>query len=269
MPVRPTRQNNKKARGDGVVGQLRGHQRGEVERDLAVELAFAVLALVKTSTAARRRAGCRGFVARMSSRILKPCEESDGASVSKTSRRIMKWPLIGSVRSMPSSRRTRVFEAADAGALFRQAGGGAAVEIAAGDREIAARRRAGNRAWRRADLRRAAGRRPSPRRSAPGLPACLRGRRRRGRGGRCGECSARGCRSRRWRARRRRCRRENCRRRTRPPSRRPASRRESRSTRIGILARSLKVGTTMLSSGAGRSWRQLPARGRRRGRSCG
>ena len=40
----------------------------------------------------------------MSSRILKPCEESCGASSSKRSRRIMKKPLIGSVSVTPSRR---------------------------------------------------------------------------------------------------------------------------------------------------------------------
>ena len=85
------------------------------------------------------------------------------------------------------------------------------------------------------------------------------------------------CRSRRSRARPRRCRRANCRRRTRLPSRRPASVRASFSTSSGTLSRSLKVGTTTLSSGAGprRRWRArrkcvgkrafIAARDRRRG----
>jgi len=49
-------------------------------------------------------------VAKISSRILKPCEEIAGATPSNASRRIMKWPLIGSVRSMPRRKRTSAFD---------------------------------------------------------------------------------------------------------------------------------------------------------------
>mgnify|MGYP003693850719 CR=1 FL=1 len=43
MPVRPTRQNRRKRAETAPLGELRRHQRREIERDLAVELALAVL----------------------------------------------------------------------------------------------------------------------------------------------------------------------------------------------------------------------------------
>ena len=129
------------ARRDGVVGELCRHQRRKIERDLGIELAFAVLALAEGRWQLDVRRLPRA-VARMSSRILKPCESTATArGLRSASRRIMKWPLIGSVRSMPSKRRTSVFEpAADARALFRKPGGRPAIEIAARHGHIGASR---------------------------------------------------------------------------------------------------------------------------------
>ena len=47
MPVESDQAEQQEARRNGVVGEFRGHQRGEIERDLGVELAFAVLALAE------------------------------------------------------------------------------------------------------------------------------------------------------------------------------------------------------------------------------
>ena len=80
--------------------QLGEQKPQEFQTDLHVEFAFAFLprAEKRSATSAMRRP----FAAMaMSSRILNPTGDSRGTISSKTSRRIMKNPLIGSLSDVP------------------------------------------------------------------------------------------------------------------------------------------------------------------------
>ena len=141
---------------------------------------------------ARRCAGVRARSPTMSSRILKPSEESGGAS---SSQRVAPHHEEAAHRIAHRRAEQRAARARSTdGSLLAPA---FAVPPPSRRRRSGSRprdrrrRRAAAPAWRSAASRRAAGRRPSRRRSAPGSPACRRGRRRRGRAGRCGGCSAR------------------------------------------------------------------------------
>ena len=110
MPVRPTRQNKRKRNDTVSLVSL-------ASTSAAKSSATRVSSLLSPC---RRTANTNGSsaiaklpraVATMSSRILKPCEESCGASSSKRSRRIMKKPLIGSLKVTPSRRRVSAFDA--------------------------------------------------------------------------------------------------------------------------------------------------------------
>ena len=126
------------ARRNGVVGELCRHQRGEIERDLGIELALAVLALAegrwqldRAQAAARRRQDV----------------EQDLETLRRERRRD-RLERIAPDHEMPAHRvgeldaeqetHHRIRSAADAGALLRKAGGGPAIEIAAGHRDIGA-----------------------------------------------------------------------------------------------------------------------------------
>ena len=89
------------AQRDSIVGELRQHQAEKIQRDHGIELALAVLALAE-GVGNFDGAQAPFALATRSSRILKPCAESFGASCSKRSRRTMKKPLMGSAISTRS-----------------------------------------------------------------------------------------------------------------------------------------------------------------------
>ena len=140
MPVRPTRQNSRKRAETASLVSLASTSAAKSSAILRIELALAMLALAESRTAARRCAALPRAVARMSSRILKPCVDSGGASSSKRSRRIMKKPLIGSVEvDAEQAARQRVRAAARLrGAALDRPAAEPPSTIAAGDREIGA-----------------------------------------------------------------------------------------------------------------------------------
>ena len=181
----------------------------------------------------------------MSSRILKPCVDSCGASCSKRSRRIMKKPLMGSaISTLQHALGDFGRERADAGAPLVETVGAAALDIAAADHEFGLAALQQRRASSAAASRHAAGRRRSPRHRARWRPGCPRCRRPTGRAARSGGCSGRGNPAAPGRAPLPRCRRGNCRRRTRLPTAMSVSVASSRRYSTVTLSRSLKVGTT-------------------------
>ena len=255
MPVRPTRQNSRKRAETASLVSFAVTSAAKSSAILESSLLSPCWRSRKVDGSSIVRRLPRA-VARMSSRILKPCELT--ATARWPSKRIapdheMAAHRIGRGRcraggapacSSQRLTRERCFESPAAEPPY---------EIAARDRHIGASRAQRFQHRRPAIPRHAEGRRPSRPRSGPGSPACPRGKRRPGRAGRCGGCSGRGCRLA-----------PMARAAAAVPSGELSSTKitsqshdvrscASRSTRSGILAFSLKVGTTMVSSGAGRT----------------
>ena len=109
MPVRPTRQNNRKRNDTASLVSLDRISAAKSSATRVSSLLSPCCRSPNTKGSSAMRKLPRP-VATISSRILKPCEESCGASSSKRSRRIMKNPLIGSLSVTPSSLRASAVE---------------------------------------------------------------------------------------------------------------------------------------------------------------
>ena len=159
-------------------------------------------------------------VATMSSRILKPCVESCGASsleaVGADHEEAAHGIGDGNAEHAPGDGGRK---GAGARPALVETVGAAALDIAAADHELGLPALQQRRASSAAASRHAAGRRPSRRHRARWRRGCPRCRRPTGRAGRCGGCSGRGGPAARDRAPRPRCRRANCRRRRSLPRR--------------------------------------------------
>ena len=159
-PLKPDQAEQQKARRDGVVGELGRQQRGKVERDLAVELAFAMAALVKT-----RRQLDDAQAARLGRQNVEQNLEA-----LRGNRRRQRLEGVAPHHEMAAHRigeidaeeamNQKIGETAGAGALFGEPGRRAAARDNGSPPPGRNRRCGADRAWRGAVSRRAADRRP-------------------------------------------------------------------------------------------------------------